>query len=69
MSSTGAFNWTGCWQAAVPSVLRSLPADGLIESSPKAVHGASRLACTTGINPRCSLFSSEIPSLGLCVPT
>ena len=70
MSFAGAFDRAGCWEAALPPVLRSLPADGLIESSPKGVHGTSRLTCTTGINnPRCSLISSEIPSLGLRVPT
>lgn len=65
MSFTGAFSATGCRQAAVPSDFRSLPAVGCAESSPKAVHGTSRLACTTSINPRCSLISSEIPSLAL----
>lgn len=63
MSFTGAFNPTGCRQAAVLLVSRSLPAHGLIESSPKAVHGTSRLACTTGITPRFTFVGNTSLSL------
>ena len=67
MSFTGAFNQTGCWQAAVLSGLRSLPADRLTDSSPRqcmAPRGWHALPVLT-----LAVCFLRKPSPGLRVPT